>query len=406
LKTILKKYWLFRSNQPGIWILLLNIIFLNPSVLADDPNFGNQIDRGVIEFEEIGEASGLAASRRNPDVLWTHNDSGDEARLFALATDGRHLGVYRIAGIAARDWEDIAVGPGPVEGVSYLYIGDIGDNDAQSDLKYIYRIPEPSVDSSQSPVDSTIAGTETIAFRYPDGSRDAETLMVDPLTKDIYVVSKRESSVRVYRAPYPQSTSEPITLEHAAALNVTLAVGGDISPSGLEILLKTYTSVFYWCRTPSEALWEALKREPLTVPYTPEPQGEAICWSADGMGYYTVSEELGGISAHLYFYPRVVTSLGQIDTTPLDFQLQQNYPNPFNPTTTIDYSLSVSARVKLEIFNRRGRKVALLADGFKLAGNHSVEFHATGLESGVYFYRLRVAGSQVSSQVRKLVVIK
>jgi len=287
-----KKYWPTRSNQLGIWILLLNIVVLNPSALADDPNFGHQIDRGLIEFDEINEASGLAASRRNPDVLWTHNDSGDEARLFALTTDGRHLGVYRIAGVAARDWEDIAVGPGPVEGVSYLYIGDIGDNDAQFDLKYIYRIPEPLVDSNQSPVDTTLAGAEAIAFRYPDGSRDAETLMVDPLTKDIYLVSKRESSVRVYRAPYPQSTSESITLEQVATLNVTLAVGGDISPAGLEILVKTYTNVYYWCRTPAEELWEALTREPVTVPYTPEPQGEAVCWSADGMGYYTVSEEL------------------------------------------------------------------------------------------------------------------
>lgn len=277
---------------------------------CSDPNFGDRQDQGLIEYDPINEASGIAVSRQNPNVLWTHNDLGDEARLYAFNLQGRHLGVYHIAGIANRDWEDIAVGRGPVEGKTYIYIGEIGDILAEHDLKFIYRIPEPIVDSNQAPVNTSISGAETITIQYPDGNRDAETLMVDPLTKDIYIISKWESEVGVYRAPYPQSTTQTIILEHVATLNLTQTVGGDISPSGLEILIKTYSTMYYWCRTPEHTLWQPFENEPVTVPYISEPQGEAVGWASDGMGYYTISEELDDDTpAHLYFYPRLTISV-------------------------------------------------------------------------------------------------
>ncbi|MFQ5632582.1 MAG: hypothetical protein ACE5I1_27760, partial [bacterium] len=138
-----------------------------------------------------------------------------------------------------------------------------------------------------------------------DGPRDAETLMVDPLTKDIFIISKREAKVHVYRAPFPQLTSQPITLQLVATLPVSWVVAGDISPSGREILIKTYDAIYYWVRQRQKPLWQAFAREPVMLPYYLEPQGEAIAWQADGMGYYTVSEVFKRIPAHLYFYPRL-----------------------------------------------------------------------------------------------------
>jgi len=290
------------------WIFILTCLVFASSLnfysYADAPDFGNQVDLGLIEYAPINEASGIAASQKNKDVLWAHNDSGDSPRVFAFNTKGKHLGVYSIAGVSNRDWEDMAVGPGPIDGEQYLYVGEIGDNNAQYDLKYIYRVPEPTVDPNQAPANTTINGVGKIAFRYPDGRRDAETLMVDPLTKDIYIVSKREANVKVYRAPYPQSIDETVTLEHVAKLSLSQTVGGDISTSGLEILIKTYTNVYFWRRTPEQTLWSVFADNPSPLPYSLEPQGEAICWKADAVGYYTVSEELGGVPAHLYFYPR------------------------------------------------------------------------------------------------------
>lgn len=392
-------------------------LLLGAPLLAKEPHFGERVDRGLIEHPDLDEASGIAASRKNLGVLWSHNDSGDSNRIFALNTAGKHLGIFTIAGATARDWEDIAVGPGPVEEESYIYIGDIGDNQGHFDLKHIYRIPEPLINVNGSPIDSTLAGAEIISFRYPDGNRDAETLMVDPLTRDIYVVTKREPKVIVYRAPYPQSTTNAITLEPVATLNFSLAVGGDISPSGLEVLIKSYTHIYYWRRTESQELGQALAQPPVTVPYVSELQGESVCWQTDSMGYYTISEELGGIPAHLYFYPRrAPTSVGLSDPIVPGFQLEQNYPNPFpqsgsasadNPSTVIRYSLSQPAFVKLNLYDPRGRRVDTLTDNFRFPGQYSLEYRPMGLGSGVYFYRLQVSTSVGTfNQVRKLTLTK
>lgn len=382
------------------------IIFLsltNISLYADDPNFGERQDLGLIAHDPINEASGIAVSRKNPNVLWTHNDSGGQARLFAFNLEGKHLGVYNIAGTDNRDWEDIAIGPGPDDSETYIYIGDFGDNSAQHDLKFIYRLPEPVVDANQAPVDTSITGAETITFQYPDGNRDAETLMVDPLTGDLYVVSKRENQVRVYLAPYPQSTTETIIPEQVATLNLTPAVGGDISPSGLEILIKTYTAMYYWCRTPEQTLKQAFENDPIEVSYVPEPQGEAVAWAPDQMGYYTISEEFAGIPAHLFFYPRVITSVATAEENIPSFQLEQNYPNPFNPATTIRFSLSNTLRVTLKIYDVLGRQIETLLDERIHAGQHKVVWNADGLASGIYWYQLQADGFVES---KKLILLK
>ena len=78
-------------------------------------------------------------------------------------------------------------------------------------------------------------------------------------------------------------------------------VGGAISPSGREILLKTYDDIFYWERQQGELLSATLQREATALPYSGEPQGEAICWDKAGSGFYTLSE---GVKQPLYYYSR------------------------------------------------------------------------------------------------------
>ena len=118
-----------------------------------------------------------------------------------------HLGLIKIKRNIARDWEDMCIGPGPQKNIDYLYIGDIGDNFSKFKKKRIHRFKEPIIDLNQdSPFNIKIKDFDTIVFTYPDGNRDAEALMVDPNTKDLYILSKRESSVSIYRLPFPQST--------------------------------------------------------------------------------------------------------------------------------------------------------------------------------------------------------
>ncbi len=271
----------------------------------ETPAFGVRVDLGELKHPSIREASGLAASRSNRNVLWTHNDSGDRNRVYALSTTGQHLGIYEIPGCPAGDWEDIAVGPGPDAGTDYLYVGNIGDNRGARESRNVCRVAEPFVDERQAPVETVLAGAQMLRFRYPDGARDAEALLVDPLNGDIYVVSKREARVGVYRARYPQATAGVSVLEAVATLPLRYVVAGDISPNGRELLVKTYTGVYYWSRPPEQTWDAALAAAPRAVPYTIEVAGEALGWAGDGTGYYTLSEEALGVPARLYLYPRL-----------------------------------------------------------------------------------------------------
>jgi hypothetical protein len=261
-----------------------------------------RIDMGKIENDLLSEASGLAASTKNPGVLWIHNDSGDTNRIFAMSVTGRHLGIYYLDDVEARDWEDIAVAPGPMKGKSYIYVADIGDNEAKYLMKRIYRFEEPKVDTSQTAVDTVLASIDVITFRYPDGKRDAEGLMVDPLSNDIYIVSKREQQSRLYMLPFPQSVSDTLTAEFLTQLPFRNVTACDISPNGDGILIKNYKHVYYWKRDPQLSVVEVVQNPPVKLPYIIESQGEAICWSPDGRGYYTTSEE-NGEEAHIYYYP-------------------------------------------------------------------------------------------------------
>lgn len=398
---IISKYLISKCSATIIFLLNFAV---SMAVYSQQPQFGGQVDLGIIEYDDIREASGIAASRKNSHVFWTHNDSGDENRLFAFDEQGRHLGLYTIDGCENRDWEDMAIGPGPVDGLHYLYIGDIGDNLALNEIKTIYRIAEPDVATGQDTVTVRVDDAEGIHFRYPDEIHDAEALMVDPLTKDLYIVSKDTTQALVFRAPYPQSITETITLEAVAVLPMGWVVSGDISPDGLEILIKTYFAIYYWNRSPEESLGQAFDRPAVSLPYVlNEPQGEAVGWKSDGMGYYTISEELFNIPCHLYYYPRLPASPVWVHSAePSDFILHQNVPNPFNDVTRLVYELPEPSRVELKIYNQLGEIVASLVDGIQSAGIHVVKWNGmnTGrrrVSSGSYIAYLR-AGTFMESK--------
>jgi hypothetical protein len=182
------------------------------------PEFDNGTQVGILNnADPLNEASGLAASRQNPNVLWTHEDDYDQY-IFAMNTEGTILGKYRV-GTGGYDVEDIAIGPGPTEGVDYLYAGHIGDNDAVRSNIYVRRVPEPAVGSTpwDGSTVTTLSGVSTITLQYLDGAKDAESLMIDT-NGDMYIVSKRSASNKVYRAAYPQSTTSTTILELVATL--------------------------------------------------------------------------------------------------------------------------------------------------------------------------------------------
>lgn len=252
---------------------------------------------GNLDNPDINEASGLAASQAHPFFLYTHNDSGGDPDIYIIDTLGRYQGKIHLEGVDNKDWEDIAIGPGKEAGVPYVYVGDIGDNNSKRDRAQVYRFPEPAQLQEEISIKP-----ETLTLRYPDGPRDAETLLVDPWSGDLLILSKRDTSNTLYRAAADQLEAGEVVLEEVMKLPVTMAVGGDISADGRQILIKNYWAVYYWERKEGETLAEALKRKPVQLPYKPEPQGEAIGFSASGDRYYTLSESRFRIKPVLYQY--------------------------------------------------------------------------------------------------------
>lgn len=245
----------------------------------------------------IDEASGLADSRTMDGYVWVNEDSGTPAQLNLLSHGGTLAGRLTLPGITNRDWEDMAAGPGPQPGVTYLYLADIGDNLAQNEQNAIYRLAEPR--SLSQPA----GAIDRIAFRYADGPRDAETLLLDPLTRDLWIVSKSEANVRLYHLPYPQSTTTVNTAVFRGELPLTLVTSGSISPDGKEMLLKTYLGVYYWPRFSGQTVGDALVgTKPYSLTYQLEPQGEGICFDKAGGGFFTLSERGNAASLTLNYY--------------------------------------------------------------------------------------------------------
>jgi hypothetical protein len=269
--------------------------------------FENGQNRGFLKNSKIDEASGLAASRSNTAILWVHNDKGNPNYLYAVGKQqGTDYGFVQIEGSINRDWEDMCIGPGPIDGVDYLYIGDIGDNDGVYPNIIVYRFPEPDIRNLDSVTKQITppSAVESMVFIYPDGPKDAESLMIDPFTKDLFIISKRGPQSILYTAPYPQATEGTTILTKVATFPFNRALAADISQDGTEIAIKTDHHIYYWKRNPSQSVLEALKQKPLLLPYTYYPQGEGFCWDSAEDGYFTVSENHLDLPFPMYFYGR------------------------------------------------------------------------------------------------------
>ena len=251
--------------------------------------------------EKLYEVSGIASSIKNPGYLWAHNDSENGTQVFLINQKLEIALTCTLKNVNNRDWEDIAVGPGPENGKTYIYIGEIGDNRAKYRFKRVYRFEEPLLTKGQSSM--VVADFDTIIFRLP-AKKDAETLMIDPTTRNLYIVSKREDPVHLYELPYPYSTSDTLFAAEVATLPLTQIVSGDISQDGKQVLLKNYETIYFWNNPEGKPLKDLMREKPQEVPYEEEPQGESITWAKDGSGFYTLSEQNATTDTWLYFYQR------------------------------------------------------------------------------------------------------
>ena len=304
--------WLKRSS-----ILALSLFIVVLIVRRTQATSTKQLDKrdqsqafsigkpiATIESEELNEASGLVHSRSNSHYFWSHNDSGGKPVLFLISEEGANAAQFNLKGATNIDWEDIAIGPGPKDSISYLYVGDIGDNRAVRKTYEIYRTPEPHLQGHDVQPRGSLSDIAMISYVYEDGARDAEALLVDPQTADIYIISKREENVGIYKLPFPQNLNTLNIAKKVATLPLTQITAGEISFNGREILLKNYLNIYRWVRQGNQTVLEMFESEPERLAYKTEPQGEAIAWHTNGKSFYTISEKASADSVVLYEYTR------------------------------------------------------------------------------------------------------
>ena len=241
----------------------------------------------------INESSGLARSRRFPDFYWTHNDSGDTARAFLIDRSGATRCVINLKGASATDWEDCAVAT--VNGRNWLYLADIGDNAEKRASVTIFRVDETAITEGVAEQEVPCEAQELI---YPDGAHDAETLIAAPDGR-LMIVTKKSGSGSIFVTPKPFDAGTKQTLKKIGALEFEgvsvfgrLTTGGDLSPDGKRLVIRTYTHAYEW-ELKGEAFdsgwWQ---RAPHKFVLPSQRQGEAIAYAADSFTLLTTSEKL------------------------------------------------------------------------------------------------------------------
>jgi len=257
---------------------------------------------GKIESVEIDESSGLAASKCQQDVFWTHNDSGDGAYIFALNSKGGHLGTWKVQNAENFDWEDLAAFKDS-SGTCFLYIGEIGNTNKLARTEHkIYRVKEPAVSSDnknstrKNPLLTDPA--ENMRFRYSDTPHDSETLMVNPMSGDIYVLTKgsREpSAVYKLKPVFDAETvlkADKISDLMLPAVPSGLLTGGSISPDGRRVILCDYSAGYEFTLPEGAGSFDDIwKQKPAIVDIGDRKQGEAISYSSDGNSVFATSEK-------------------------------------------------------------------------------------------------------------------
>ncbi|SNR47193.1 hypothetical protein [Actinomadura mexicana] len=232
----------------------------------------------TIKDPRITESSGLAASARHRGVVYTHNDSGGVPKVYALGPDGRVAAVLTLAGAGARDWEAMAIGKDG-RGRPAIFVADIGDNLGGAwPYVTVYRIPEPARLVSQ-----TLRATR-FQIKYEDGPRNAETMMINPRTNRLYIVSKLFGG-DVYEAPARLRTGGSNVLRKVGDAPA-IATDGAFAPDGRTCVIRTYFGARLYSVGADGRPGKTI--ESLDLPR--QVQGESVTYTPDGRSLLVGSE--------------------------------------------------------------------------------------------------------------------
>jgi len=238
---------------------------------------------GTFADTTLSEASAAVASRAQPGVIWTLNDSGNPPWVYAVDTSGQTLGVFRVTGARNFDWESLTLAPCPAG--SCLIIGDTGDNPELRPSVMLYRVPEPTVPPSTAGELVATPAADTLLVRYPDGPHDNEAIYADSAGTVYFVTKGRSKGFLLFRLPAGAwKAGSPAVLERVDSLPITpnISIGhwvsdAALSPDGRRVAVRTYAAVFFFVVGAGGRLTPDQGRECFFGP-TLEPQGEGVTW--------------------------------------------------------------------------------------------------------------------------------
>ena len=261
---------------------------------ATAQSFERDPEKVILRAPRITEASGIASSPSDPDLLWIINDSGGTAQLHLVGTDGTPRGTVTLQGAPNQDWEDLAAFE--FRGKPYLLIADTGDNANSRGQSALHIVREPAA------TDPTVAPAWTIRFHYEDGPRDCEAVAVDEKAGKIILISKRTKPPALYELPIRPAgggvqTARKIgsiarVLPKGRSLNIygSQPTGLDISPDGTLAAVVTYCGTFLFPRQPRESWDSAFSKAPVILAPHRLGQAESVAFSRDGKSLRLVSE--------------------------------------------------------------------------------------------------------------------
>lgn len=234
---------------------------------------------GTFRHPELNESSGVIPSRTQPGILWSFDDSGGPARIFATDTTGADFGSFPVRGAGNVDWE--AISSGRCAASDCLYIADTGDNSEVRGLVDLYRLPEPAV-RTRPGTSRAMPKVERLQVRYPDRPRDVEAMFVDR-EGDVHLISKGRTDAFVhYRIPASAWGKRSVVAEVLGTLPIDrggslgqMVTDAAISPDGRRVAVRTYQEVFLFRLTERGVLLPAGTACSLGGL---ELQGEGIGW--------------------------------------------------------------------------------------------------------------------------------
>ncbi|MCO8120216.1 hypothetical protein NHH03_00580 [Stieleria sp. TO1_6] len=244
-----------------------------------------------LDDKSLDECSGLAFSGVDPNCIWSHNDSGDKARLYAFDDHGKDCGRITLSGVKANDWEDMASFN---DGVPRLLVADVGDNDRERKSVSLYLFDEPDPHKKHK-----VKQFQQIVVRYPDGPQNCESVAVDLKHRRILLFGKSPLLATMHQVPLPdrptpseradspdviqiQATAQPL-----GRVAIPLATGMDLCPVTGDLWIAGYLHAYRYRLQQGVSLPARLSQLPEMIELPKLKQIEAIAVDPAGRVWVT-----------------------------------------------------------------------------------------------------------------------